>query len=306
MSPVVIPKCLPANQILKSENIFVMNQERAMQQDIRPLQILIVNLMPLKEIAEAQLLRLLGNTLLQVEITLLHMATHDSKNTSKHHLKAFYHTLEDVKSHRYDAMIITGAPVETLPFEEVTYWKEFLDILEWAEVNVFSTMYICWAAQAGLYANYSINKKPLSEKLFGIFDHQIHVVNEPLFRGFDDHFKAPHSRHTEVDSIAVRSHDDLDILSTSKKAGLYIVSDKKRRHFYVTGHPEYDRNTLSNEYFRDRKKGLEIEVPHSYFENDDPKGLINMAWKGHAHLLFSNWLNYYVYQMTDYDFIEKK
>jgi homoserine O-succinyltransferase len=306
MSPVVIPKHLPANQILRSENIFVMNRERAMHQDIRPLHILIVNLMPLKEVTEAQLLRLLGNTTLQVEITLLHMATHESKNTSQDHLKAFYQTLEDVKSHRYDAMIVTGAPVETLPFESVNYWKEFRDILEWAKTNVFSTMYICWAAQAGLYANFGINKHGLAEKLFGVFKHEIHVTNEPLFRGFDDSFFAPHSRHTEVNSEAIQNHEDLDILATSKQAGVYIVANKTRNQFFVTGHPEYDRDTLAREFFRDRDKGMNIDIPSNYFEDDDPNHPIHMSWKGHAHLLFSNWLNYYVYQLTDFNFIERK
>lgn len=306
MSPVVIPKHLPANKILRSENIFVMNRERALHQDIRPLQILIVNLMPLKEVTETQLLRLLGNTLLQVEITLLHMATHESKNTSQDHLESFYHTLDDVKSHRYDAMIVTGAPVETLPFESVTYWKEFCDILEWAKTNVFSTMYICWAAQAGLYANYGIDKIPLNQKLFGVFQHQVHVDNEPLFRGFDDCYSAPHSRHTEVDAAGVRMEEDLDVLSSSDEAGLYIMADKSRRHFYVTGHPEYDRDTLSLEYFRDKNKGLDITVPTAYFKENNPNNPVQMTWKGHAHLLFSNWLNYYVYQMTDYDFVNRK
>ena len=202
-------------------------------------------------------------------------------------------------------MIVTGAPVETLPFESVTYWKEFLDIMKWAETNVFSTMYICWAAQAGLYARYGIDKHGLEKKLFGVFEHQIHVDNEPLFRGFDDTFRAPHSRHTEVDADAIRSETDLEVLATSPDAGVYIVADKDRGHFFVTGHPEYDRDTLGKEYFRDRDKGLDIEVPKGYFDADDPEKSVFMSWKGHAHLLFSNWLNYYVYQLTDYDFVDK-
>ncbi len=306
MSPVIIPKHLPANKTLRNENIFVMNAERALHQDIRPLHILIVNLMPIKEVTEEQLLRLLGNTLLQVEITLLHMASHESKNTSQNHLEAFYKTLDDIKMHRYDAMIVTGAPVETLPYEEVTYWNEFCDILEWAKDNVFSSFFICWAAQAALYTHYGIDKEVLPKKLFGIYQHSIVDANEPLFRGFDDHFEVPHSRHTRVSEAAVYAQPNLQVISSSPESGIYIVADRVRKNFYITGHPEYDRDTLAKEYYRDLNKGLAINMPEHYFKNDEPKQGIDMNWKGHAHLLFSNWLNYYVYQLTDYHFIDSK
>lgn len=306
MSPVVIPKHLPANQVLKKENIFVMNQDRAQTQDIRPLQILIVNLMPLKEVTETQLLRLLGNTLLQVEITLLHMSSHQSKNTSKRHLDSFYKTIEDVKERRYDGMIVTGAPVETLAYEEVNYWQELTGIMDWAKDHVFSSMYVCWAAQAGLYYQHGIEKTHYKEKLFGIFQHGVKDRKEPLFRGFDDDFSVPHSRHTGIDEKAVRESKDLDVLSDSEEAGIYIVADRQRKNFYVTGHPEYDRDTLYKEYRRDKDKGLDQKAPAHYFSGAEDLDQVIMTWKGHAHLLFSNWLNYYIYQRTAYDFTDDK
>lgn len=305
MAPVVIPEQLPAGDVLRKENIFVMNQDRALHQDIRPLQILIVNLMPLKEVTEAQLLRLLGNTLLQVEITLLRMASHDAKNTDAAHLNSFYHTLDDVKAHRYDAMIVTGAPVETLPYERIHYWDEFLDILSWAKTNVFSSMYLCWAAQAALHVQYGVGKRLLPHKRFGVFSHTVQDPHEPLFRGYDDTFYAPHSRHTELREEDIGASDGLDVLSRSEDRDVYIAADRSRRHFYVTGHPEYDRDTLAREYRRDVARGAAIDVPRNYFEQDDPERAVQMHWKAHAHLLFANWLNYYVYQMTDYDFTTK-
>jgi len=306
MAPVIIPEHLPATEELKKENIFVMNELRAIHQDIRPLKLVILNLMPLKITTETQLLRLIGNSLIQVDIVFLHMASHTSKNTAKSHLEAFYHTFGDIRSKHFDGMIITGAPIEHLDFEEVSYWDELSEILEWAKTHVFSTFHICWGAQAGLYYHYGIPKYPLEEKMFGVFPHTVEYQHEPLFRGFDDVFHVPHSRHTEIREEDIRQHRELDILSTSDVSGVYIVADRARRNFYVTGHSEYDRETLAKEYFRDLNKGLPIRMPENYFIGDDPDQGVHINWKGHGHLLFSNWLNYYVYQMTEYDFVEKE
>ncbi|MEZ0396117.1 MAG: homoserine O-succinyltransferase [Anaerolineales bacterium] len=299
--PVKIPETLPARQILLSENIFVMGEERAQHQDIRPLRILILNLMPTKIATETQLLRLLGNTPLQVEITLMHMASHESKNTPAEHLTAHYVTFDAVRERKFDGMVITGAPVETLPFEEVDYWPELTEILDWQETHVFSTFHICWAAQAGLYHRYGVPKYPLPEKMFGVFLHRICSPNEKLLRGFDDLFYAPHSRHTEIRRADLEKVPEVDILAESDEAGVYIVASRDRRRFYVTGHSEYDPLTLQTEYERDRNKGLPIAVPRNYYPADDPSRPPLVRWRGHANLLFANWLNYYVYQITPYD-----
>ncbi|MBZ4683915.1 MAG: homoserine O-succinyltransferase/O-acetyltransferase [Fusobacteriaceae bacterium] len=298
--PIVIPKKLPAHDILSNENIFIMNEERSVHQDIRPLKILILNLMPTKIETETQLLRLLGNTPLQTEITLLKTATYQSKNTSKEHLESFYKTFDEIKEHQFDGLIITGAPVETLPFEEVEYWKELTQIMEYANENVTSTLHICWGAQAGLYYNYGINKYPLKEKQFGVFKHEIHVKNTKLLRGFDDLFYAPHSRHTTVKTEDIINHKDLILLTESKEAGAHIIVSKDGKHIFITGHSEYDKDTLKKEYERDINKGLDIKVPKNYFIDDNPNNDILVTWRAHAHLLFSNWLNYYVYQETPY------
>ncbi len=302
--PINIPKELPAYNILKEENIFVMNEERAQSQDIRPLEIAIVNLMPTKVVTETQLLRLLGNTPIQVNITLIRAESHDPKNISRHHMDSFYTTFNEVKDRYFDGLIITGAPVETLPFEEVDYWNELKQIMEWSKTHSFSTFHICWGAQAGLYYHYGINKKGLDKKLFGVYEHQTVDKKIPLFRGFDDVFYAPHSRHTTIDPDDVRNNPNLEILAGSKEAGIYIISAMGGRQIFVTGHSEYDRETLKKEYDRDINKGLPIEVPKNYFINDNPEEGINVSWKSHANLLFFNWLNYYVYQATKYDLDE--
>jgi homoserine O-succinyltransferase len=299
--PVIIPSTLPARSILESENIFVMGDVRARSQDIRPLQLAILNLMPTKIATETQLLRLLGNSALQVEITLLHMTSHEAINTSAEHLIAHYHSLAQVGHKKYDGLIITGAPVEHLEFEQVDYWPELQEILAWSDTNVYSTLFICWGAQAGLYYYYGVPKYPLPEKMFGIFPHQVMVRGEKLLRGFDDIFYAPHSRHTEVRWEDIEKVPDLVILSASDEAGIYIVASRDRRHFFVTGHSEYDPLTLKSEYERDIQKGLPIRPPRNYFPYDDPSQPPHVQWRGHAHLLFSNWLNYYVYQITPYD-----
>lgn len=299
--PIKIPEELPAYQILENENIFVMNESRAMSQDIRPLKIAIVNLMPTKVVTETQLLRLLGNTPLQVDITLVRAESHDPKNISRHHMDSFYKTFRQIKDEYFDGLIITGAPVETLDFEEVDYWEELTEIMEWSKSHVFSTFHICWGAQAGLYYHYGINKHKLDKKLFGIYDHKIKDEFIPLFRGFDDVFKAPHSRHTAVNEEEVKAHPELRILSDSEEAGVYIISAKRGRQIFVMGHSEYDKDTLAKEYFRDVDKGLPIEVPVNYFTNDNPEEDILVQWRSHANLLFFNWLNYYVYQATNYD-----
>lgn len=299
--PVKIPDSLPAMGILESENIFVMGENRAVHQDIRPLRIAILNLMPTKIVTETQLLRLLGNSPLQVEIELLHMESHESRNTPSEHLLEHYVTFSEVKHRNFDGLIITGAPVETLPFEEVDYWEELKEVMDWARTHVYSTFYICWGAQAGLYHYYGIPKYPLPGKMFGVFPHTLNVRFERLARGFDDEFFAPHSRHTEVRREDILAHPELVLLSESKESGVYIVLSADRRHIFVTGHSEYDPLTLKSEYVRDVNKGLPIAVPRCYFPGDDPDQEPLVRWRGHANLLYANWLNYYVYQQTPYD-----
>jgi len=299
--PLIIPETLPAKSILESENIFAMGESRAHHQDIRPLRLAFLNLMPTKITTETQILRLLSNSALQVEVYLLHMNSHESKNTSADHLLAFYHCFEQVRGEKFDGLLITGAPVENLPFEEVDYWSELRAILDWSETNVYSTLHICWAAQAALFHRYQIPKYPLSRKMFGVFPHRVLVKNEQLLRGFDDLFFAPHSRHTEIRRTDIDRVPDLEILSESEEAGVYIVASKDRRHFYITGHSEYDPDTLKSEYERDIDKGLAINTPENYFPGDNPQNPPLVQWRSHAHLLFSNWLNYFVYQVTPYD-----
>jgi homoserine O-succinyltransferase len=299
--PIKIPDNLPAKETLTNENIFVMTEQRAIHQDIRPLRIAILNLMPAKIITETQLLRLIGNTPLQVEIELLHPKTHISKNTPAGHLTTFYKTFDDVRHEKFDGLIITGAPVEQMEFEQVTYWDELKNIMEWSKKNVYSTFHICWGAQAGLYYHYGIKKYPLKEKLFGIFMHRICKSNTMLLRGFDDCFYAPHSRHTEIRREDIEKISELDILSDSEEAGIYIIKTKGGRQIFVTGHSEYDKDTLKSEYERDVSKGLEIKLPRNYFPGDDYSRSPFVTWRSHANLLFSNWLNYYVYQETPYD-----
>jgi homoserine O-succinyltransferase len=299
--PVRIPDSLPAMGILESENIFVMGENRALHQDIRPLEIAILNLMPTKIVTETQLLRLLGNTPLQVSIELLNMESHESKNTPAEHLLEHYSSFASVRHRSFDGLIITGAPVEQLPFEEVDYWAELVEVMDWARTNVYSTFYICWGAQAGLYHYYGVPKYDLPEKMFGVFPHRLNVRYDRLARGFDDVFYAPHSRHTEVRREDVLSVDDLVLLSESDEAGVYIVVSADRRHVFVTGHSEYDPLTLEAEYVRDLKKGLPIKVPRNYFPDDDPKREPVVRWRGHANMLYANWLNYCVYQQTPYD-----
>lgn len=298
--PINIPETLPARRILMDENVFIMRESRALHQDIRPLEIAILNLMPTKIATETQLLRLLSNTALQVNITLLHMHTHESKNTPVEHLMAHYLPFNRVQSRKFDGLIITGAPVEHLPFEEVDYWKELQQIFDWKKENVFSTLHICWGAQAGLYHEYGVAKYPLDRKMFGIFPHRVLSHHEMLLRGFDDEFYAPHSRHTEIQRTDIEKIPELDILSESEIAGVYLVATTDRRQFYITGHSEYDPLTLQHEYQRDLEKGLPIHIPHNYFPADDPTRPPLVRWRSHASLLFSNWLNYYVYQETPY------
>ena len=299
--PVRIPTTLPARTILERENIFVMGRDRAQHQDIRPMHVAILNLMPKKIETETQLLRLLGNSALQVEITLLKTATYQPKNTASDHLLAHYNTWEQVKNDKFDGLIITGAPIEHLPFEEVEYWDELCTIMDWAETNVLSTLYICWGAQAGLYHHYQIQKYPLPRKMFGVFEHKVLARNEKLMRGFDDIFYAPHSRHTDINTREIRKIDDLKLLAVSEEAGTYLVASKNGRQVFVTGHSEYDSLTLKGEYERDVKLGLPIEVPMNHFPNDNPALPPLVRWRGHANLLYSNWLNYYVYQVTPYN-----
>lgn len=299
--PIKIPSQLPAKQILEEENIFVMDDLRAMSQDIRPLQIAILNLMPLKEQTEAQLLRMLSNSPLQVEITLLMPKSHTSKNTPKEHLKSFYTTYDQVKDRKFDGMIITGAPVEHLPFREVTYWDELQEIMEWTKTHVTSTFHICWGSQAGLYYHYGIEKRPLDKKMHGVFKHTIKDEKCPLVRGFDHEFLVPHSRHTTVDVKDIALHQELILLSESEEAGFYLAISKDGRQVFVSGHSEYDSDTLKQEYDRDLAKGLEPELPFRYFPEDDPTKEPVSTWKSHAHLIYSNWLNYYVYQNTPYN-----
>ncbi len=299
--PVKIPDTLPARAVLLSENIFVMGEQRALHQDIRPLRVAILNLMPTKIATETQLLRLLGNSPLQVEIKLLHMDSHESKNTPQEHLLNHYSTFREVEDQRFDGLIITGAPVEQMPFEEVDYWPELVALMDWAETHVYSTFHICWGAQAGLYHRYGIPKYPLPQKMFGVFQHRVTARNEKLLRGFDDLFLAPHSRHTEIRREDILCVPDLKLLAESDEAGVYIVASRDGRRIYITGHSEYDPLTLKAEYDRDVAKGLPINIPKNYFPDDDPSREPVVRWRGHANLLYSNWLNYYVYQLTPYD-----
>ena len=299
--PIKIPKSLPARKILEDENIFVMTTERAETQDIRPLKILILNLMPKKIETETQLLRVLGNTPLQVDIELMQVSTHTSKNTDQSHLLAFYKTFDEVKNNKYDAFIITGAPVEHLEFEEVDYWEELCKIMEWSKTNVFSTLHICWGAQAGLYYHYGVPKYKLHKKRFGIFEHENLMPKHPLTRGFDEKFLVPHSRHTSVHRKEIDKHAELELLSYSDEAGVSMIGNKNMRQFFITGHFEYDADTLANEYFRDVNAGLPIEIPENYFPDNDPTKAPPHLWKCHANLLYSNWLNFIVYQLTPFD-----
>ena len=304
--PIKIPESLPAKKTLTNENIFVMDEQRALQQDIRPLRIAILNLMPTKIITETQLLRLISNTPIQIEIELLHPKTHISKNTSREHMTKFYKTFDEVKHEKFDGLIITGAPVEQMEFEEVNYWNELKTIMEWSLSNVYSTFHICWGAQAALYYHYGIKKYPLKEKIFGVFEHRICKPNTMLLRGFDECFFAPHSRHTEVRREDIEKVKEIDILSDSEQAGVYVMKTDGGRQVFVTGHSEYDRLTLKEEYDRDISRGFNIKVPANYFPDDDPKKSPVINWRGHANLLFSNWLNYYVYQETPFDLNEIK
>ena len=299
--PIKIPNELPAVRTLASEKIFVMTEKRAMTQDIRPLRIVLLNLMPTKIVTETQFSRLLGNSPLQVELTLLQTATHQSKNTSTEHLLMFYKTFEKIRDQKFDGMIITGAPVEKMEFEEVEYWDELCEIMDWSKKNVHSTLHICWGAQAGLYHHYGIKKYPLDQKMFGVFPHTVETQDNTLMRGFDDVFYAPHSRHTTINREDIEEVDALTIIASSEEAGVYAVESAKHRQIYITGHSEYDADTLEREYLRDKNAGLPIEVPKNYYPNDDDTKPPRVTWRGHANLLFSNWLNYYVYQTTPYE-----
>lgn len=299
--PIKIPDKLPASQVLTEENIFVMTETRAIHQDIRELKVLLLNLMPLKIDTEIHLMRLLSNSPLQVEIELLHTKTYMSKHTPEDHLETFYKTFDDIQHKKYDGMIITGAPVEQIEFEEVQYWGELQEIMDWSVHNVTSTMHVCWAAQAGLYYHYGIPKYPLQDKMSGIFSHRVIAPRAPIVRGFDDRFYAPHSRYTEIRLEDIEKESSLDVISLSDEAGLYIAANHEDRMLFVTGHAEYDPLTLKKEYERDIKKGLDIEIPKNYFPNNNPDAQPVVQWRSHANLLFTNWLNYYVYQKTPYD-----
>ena len=299
--PIQIPNDLPAAEVLQSENIFVMPENRAATQDIRPLEIVLLNLMPTKVATETQLSRLLGNTPLQVKLELMHMSTHKSKNTSQDHLLNFYKSFDELKHRKFDGMVITGAPVELMEFEEVDYWPELCQIMEWTKTNVHSTFHICWGAQAGLYYHYGIQKHTMEKKLFGVYEHKADYKRSILLRGFDDVFWVPHSRHTTINREDVEKIPDMKILASSEKAGVYAMSNKQGRQIFVTGHSEYDADTLLKEYIRDKSQGLPIDVPENYFPGDDDTQQPVVRWKGHGNLLFSNWLNYFVYQTTPYD-----
>ena len=299
--PIRIPNDLPAADVLQQENIFVMNQNRAGSQDIRPLEIVLLNLMPTKVVTETQLSRLLGNTPLQVNLSLMHTTSHRSKNTPQDHLLSFYKDFDELKHRKFDGMVITGAPVEQLPFEEVDYWQELCQIMQWSKTNVHSTLHICWGAQAGLYYHYGIPKYDLDKKLFGVFPHQADYKRSILLRGFDDTFYAPHSRHTTVLRADIEKCPELRILASSREAGVYAVMTKHGKQIFVMGHGEYDPDTLDREYRRDKALGLPISVPAHYYPDDDDTREPLVTWRGHANLLFSNWLNYFVYQTTPYD-----
>lgn len=301
--PIRVQNDLPVKEILERENIFVMDEHRATHQDIRPIRIGLLNLMPLKEETELQILRSLSNTPLQVDVVFVHVASHQSKNTSTSHLNKFYVTFEEIKKEKFDGFIITGAPVEQMPFEEVDYWEELKQIMEWTKTNVTSTLHLCWGAQAGLYYHYGIDKVQLDEKLFGVFRHRVLNRKIPLVRGFDDVFLAPHSRHTDVPIEKIRADERLMILAESEKAGAFLTMAEDGRQIFVMGHPEYDRVTLDKEYKRDKEKGLPIKMPENYYENDDDTKKPLLTWRATANNLYTNWLNYYVYQVTPYDMI---
>lgn len=299
--PLNLPNKLPAIELLKKENIFVIDLSRATQQDIRPLRIAILNLMPLKITTETDLIRLLSNSPLQIEVTFMKLKSHTSKNTPVEHMMAFYTDFEEMRSQKYDGMIVTGAPVEQLDFKEVNYWDELTDIFDWARTHVTSTLYICWAAQAGLYHFYGIPKYPLEKKMFGIFEHHKSEPLHPIFRGFDDVFFVPHSRHTELHKEDILNCPELTLLSESEEAGVYMVEARNGREFFITGHSEYSPMTLDTEYKRDLSKGLPIEMPRNYYLHDNPEEGVVVRWRAHANLMFTNWLNYFVYQETPYN-----
>lgn len=304
--PINIPDNLPAAKVLEEENIFVMHTQRAIHQDVRPLEILLLNLMPKKIETETQLSRLLGNTPLQVNLTLIHTKSHKPKNTSEEHLLAFYKTFDEVKHRNFDGFIITGAPVEQMPFEEVEYWEELCEMMEWSKSHVHSTFHICWGAQAGLYYHFGVDKQPLPQKMFGVFPHTLDHKTSILFRGFDDTFMVPHSRHTMVDRAAIEQVPELKILASSEEAGVYAAFTKNGKQIFITGHSEYDADTLHNEYVRDKTAGLPIEIPVNYYPDNDPTKPPKVSWRSCANLLYSNWLNYFVYQTTPYDLAQIK
>lgn len=299
--PIKIPNSLPARETLEGENIFVMTEYRAIHQDIRPLNLLILNLMPTKIATETQLLRKFSNTPLQIQVELLQTISHDAQNVDRSHLESFYTSYDQIKDKNYDGLVITGAPVENLDFETVDYWEELCQIMEWSKTHVHSTLHICWGAQAGVYYHYGIPKYALPQKLFGVFDHRVLKPSSPLFRGFDDRFYAPHSRHTEVLEEDIRKVHGLEVLAVSEEAGVFAVKTEDSRQFFLLGHLEYDRNTLAQEYWRDVDRGLDIQVPRHYFPNDDPNQTPIVRWRSAGQLIYTNWLNYYVYQTTPYD-----
>lgn len=299
--PIRIPDSLPATDILESENIFVMTERRAVHQDIRPLKLVLLNLMPTKIVTETQIMRKLSNTPLQIEIELLQAASHDAKNVAAQHLETFYTTFDKIKDQHFDGMIITGAPVELLNFEQVDYWDELCEIMDWSTTNVHSVFHICWGAQAGIYYHYGVAKHELPTKMFGVFEHRVNKPSSPLARGFNDRFWAPHSRYTEVRAEDIEAHPDLELIAVSDEAGVYLAKSTDSRHFFAFGHPEYDRDTLMKEYERDSAKGTNTALPQHYFPADDPTQNPLVTWRAHAQLLYTNWLNYYVYQTTPYD-----
>lgn len=303
--PIKVSDSLPSKGILEGENIFVMTEYRALHQDIRPLKLLILNLMPTKIVTETQLLRKLSNTPLQIEVEFLFTFSHEAKNTDSQHLESFYRSFDEIKDNFYDGMIITGAPVENLDFDQVDYWPELCKIMDWTTSHVHSTFHICWGAQAGLFFHYGIKKQPLEKKLFGVFAHRILKPKSPFFRGFDDIFYVPHSRHTSVLEEDILAIPQLELMAVSDKAGVFAVKSEDNHRFFITGHPEYDSDTLAQEYFRDIEKGLDIDIPENYFPNNDPTQTPVVTWRAHAQLLYNNWLNYYVYQTTPYDPLKK-
>lgn len=304
--PIKIQSELPAKEILENENIFVMDENRAMHQDIRPLQVCILNIMPVKQDTELQLLRALSNTPLQVDVTFLNVKSHVSLNTSANHLNKFYTTIDEIRDRKFDGLIITGAPVEDITFEEVDYWEEVCDIMDWAQEHVTSTLHICWGAQAAFYHYYGIQKRQLPEKLFGVYPHRVSNRKIPLVRGFDDVFYAPHSRHTETPAEAIHACKEVTVLAESDEAGVFLAIAENGKNIFVNGHPEYDRYTLHNEYLRDLSKNLPIHIPYNYYPNDNPEEKPLLQWRSHSNNLYSNWLNYYVYQATPYDISEIK